>query len=257
MDTDTTSSEDRWFAHRTGEALVPGLFTPDTLFRRGFVQDPDQTVLAAVEDEVRSFTGKMLSLSPPARWSLVEHIRSARRVLLHANSIIMLRGSANGFDLDVMVDMFNERARKAFSLDRQGLRPGIGENVSDASWAADEGNRPQRAMTLRAASTTEAAISFMTLFVNAVRLITQFGGGRSGSGIPCTAKCNLTGWVLDIWPEYYVSPSRFGSVPTSPVTDVVPTSGNYMFQGTKGRQLRADPMPHFLGPSRRQTLVKL
>jgi hypothetical protein len=46
-------------------------------------------------------------------------------------------------------------------------------------------------------------------------------------------------------------------VTTWPVTDTLPTNGNYMFQGLKYSSVRKDPTPHYLGPSRTQTLVKL
>ena len=72
-----------------------------------------------------------------------------------------------------------------------------------------------------------------------------------------TANCNLTGWILEIWPQFNYSPIRFGNMVTWPVTDTLPTAGNYMFQGLKGGSVRQDLTPHYLGPSRAQTLVKL
>jgi hypothetical protein len=102
----------------------------------------------------------------------------------------------------------------------------------------------------------EATESFLTLFSDALRISATAPSSVTSQQV-YTANCNLKGWILESWPQFNYSPTRFGNTVTWPVTDTIPTSGNYMFQGLKGTSIRQDSTPHYLGPSRRQTLVKL
>jgi hypothetical protein len=221
-------------------------------------------LLASLERQVSRYIGSSPSFLPDYLRRLFENeIAVARRLFAAGNGgILMLTQAGNGFGLDVIVDVFNESARRALSnwgrhpldsrADEPAELPPAGPPLN-REWIEDvqRGRAP-----VRLASEQEGSASFLTLFSDALRVSANAPSSATHLQV-YTANCNLKGWILESWPQFNYSPMRFGNTVTWPVTDTLPTSGNYMFQGLKGASVRPDHTPHYLGPSRTQTLVKL
>lgn len=220
-------------------------------------------LLASLEEQVSRYVGSPPSFLPIYLRRLLEkEINRARRLFAaHSGGVLVLTQAGNGFGLDVIVDVFNERARRALSNwgrrapdyrdDEPAEPPPAPPLTSEWSDNVERGPAP-----VRLASEQEATASFLTLFSDALRI----SATSSSSVTPLqvyTVNCNLKGWILESWPQFNYSPTRFGNTVTWPVTDTILTSGNYMFQGLKGASVRQDSTPHYLGPSRTKTLVKL
>jgi hypothetical protein len=260
------SDRDMNFARRLGEEYRGRLFDADRVRILGVTDDRESaSLLAALEREVSRYIDFPPSFLPAQlRRFLEEEITLARRLFAAGNGeVLVLQQAGNGFELDVIVDVFNESARRALSIwsrgtpeyydydDGPSVLPPPGPPLTP-EWIDDieRGRAP-----VRRASRREGSASFLTLFSDALR-VSATAASTSTSPV-YTANCNLKGWILETWQQFNYSPARFGSRVTWPVTDTLPTSGNYMFQGLKGGAVRKDPTPHYFGPSRVKTLVKL
>src|SRR5215472_15282166 len=75
------------------------------------------TLLASLEKQVSSYIGSPQSLLPPDLRLLLENqIAHARRLLAARDGgVLVLKQAGNGFGLDVIVDVFNESARRALA----------------------------------------------------------------------------------------------------------------------------------------------
>jgi hypothetical protein len=185
------------------------------------------------------------------------------------NRVLVLKDAGNTFDLDIVVDVANPLARRGITgLSQRRLE------YDDESEAELPPPPPQHILNwlqsidldvapVRQVGREEAARSFVTLFVDAFRMLAGSGGGsgtlvQSGQGSQrYRADATLKNWFLECWPLFNYSPKRFGNATTWPVFDTLPVSGDYMFQGLKGTQIKMDPSPHYLGPTRTSTIVKL
>lgn len=180
--------------------------------------------------------------------------------------VLVLSGPANPFGFGLVVDVFNDLARRALEM--------LAAGASDAG-PAHSGQIPvnsprwKLSLQMRGApvamiSEDEASRAVLTLFFDALRSSTkssQTGGGMTaqlgGGGFSFTANCNLSGWALECWPQFTYSPVRFGSSLTWPVHGQMPTSGHYYFQGLQGVNIKKDNAPHYASPTNNSTLVNL
>jgi hypothetical protein len=221
-------------------------------------------LLASLERQVSGYIGNPPSFLPADLRRLLENeIALARRLFAAGDGgVLVLTQAGNGFGLDVIVNVFNESARRALASwgrraldyrdDGPAALPPPGPPLTP-EWIDDVERGPA---PVRLASEQEGSASFLTLFSDALRISATAPSSATPFQV-YTANCNLKGWILESWPQFNYSPTRFGNVVTWPVTDTLPTGGNYMFQGLKGAAVRQDPTPHYLGPSRTQTLVRL
>ena len=258
------SDRDMTFARELAEEYREQFFDADRVQRFGVSANRDAAdLLSSLELQVSRYIGSPPSFLPAFLRRLLEHeIALALRLLTAGQgSVLVLKQAGNGFGLDVIVDIFNESARRALSSwntravddrdDGPPAPPPPGPPLTP-EWIDDirRGLAP-----VRLASAQEGSASFLTLFSDALRLSATASSANSPPVY--TANCNVKGWILESWQQFNYSPTRFGSKVTWPVTDTLPTSGNYMFQGLKGASVRKDPTAHYLGPSRTQTLVQL
>jgi hypothetical protein len=258
------SDQDMAFARGLAEEYREQFFDVDRVQRFGVSANRDAAnLLSSLELQVSRYIGSPPSFLPAYLRRLLEwEIALALRLLAAGQGgVLVLKQAGNGFGLDVIVDIFNESARRALSSwstralddrdDGSAAPPPPGPPLNP-EWI-DNVRRGQA--PVRLVSAQEGSASFLTLFSDALRI----SASASSANPPqvYTANCNLKGWILEIWQQFNYSPTRFGNKVTWPVTDTLPTSGNYMFQGLKGASVRKDATPHYLGPSRTQTLVKL
>lgn len=239
----------------------------------GLLDDLDRSVdgdglLHAIEQQVGRYSERGARfLSANLRRFFAAEFGKIRRIYRggERGTVLMLKGLRNGFELDLIVDIFNEDARRALEFiaqgdrssedERGGERPAPPYSIGWARALADRG-APVEVVAARAAS-----FSFLTLMTDMLRLVAGSGGasgaGPTGGGLIFTAHCNRHGWILDCWPQYNYSPVRFGSVPTWPVLGSLPTSGNYYFQGLQGAIVRQDGTLHYASMSNSSTIVSL
>jgi hypothetical protein len=258
------SDQDMAFARVLAEKYRGQFFDDDQAPRFGVSANHDASILlSSLELQVSRYIDSPPSFLPAYLRRLFEHeIARARRLFTVGHDVLVLRKAGNGFGLDVIVDVFNRRARRALSrwgqrdLDYRDDGPAVpplpGPPLT-REWIDDVARGPA---PVRFASGKEGSTSFLTLFSDALRISATTASSAQPLQV-YTANCNLKGWILEIWPQFNYSPMRFGTMMTWPVTDTLPTTGNYMFQGLKGASVQQDPTPHYLGPSRTQTLVKL
>jgi hypothetical protein len=259
------SDRDMDFARNLAEEYRGDLLDKGQVQRFGVSANRDAaTLLTSLEQQVGRYIGSPPLFLPAYLRRLLEHeIALASRLLAAGrDGVLVLKEAGNGFGLDVIVDVFNQSARRALSGWGQ-RNPGYSDDGPAAppppgppltrEWIDDVQRGPA---PVQLASEQEGSASFLTLFTDALR-ISATAPSSANSPPAYTANCNLRGWILESWPQFNYSPTRFGSVLTWPVTDTLPTSGNYMFQGLNGASVRQDPTPHYLGPSRSKTLVKL
>lgn len=268
------SERDARFARDLGGELVDQMLSAE--IRPMSFNHPDAPAALILAKMMERVAQHVNSTSPDLPSRALRFFKSAiitaQLVLVRSGSeVLMLTRPGNGLDLDVMVDIFNDAARSGLeALAGEGGADG-GQYDGGAAALPAPGAEPYspgwaRAMAAgstvaRIASARDAASSFLTLLADALRLSkASGGGGGAGAGgggptITFTVNCNLTGWTLKASPQFLSTPSAFGKVATWPVTDVLPTSGNYSFQGRKGTAFKKDPTPHFAGPSRTSTLV--
>jgi hypothetical protein len=253
------------FARGLAEEYRGQFFGVDQMQRFGVSANRDAAnLLSSLELQVSRYIGSPSSFLPAYLRRLLEHeIALALRLLAAGQgSVLVLKQAGNGFGLDVIVDVFNESARRALSSwsgralddrdDGPAAQPPPGPPLTP-EWIDDVQRGPA---PVRLTSAQEGSASFLTLFSDALR-ISAITASSANPPLVYTANCNLKGWILESWQQFNYSPTRFGNMVTWPVTDTLPTSGNYMFQGLKGASVRQDTTPHYLGPSRTQTLVKL
>jgi len=259
------NDQDAAFARRLAEEYRGRFFDVDQVQGSGASENRAATILLALlERQVSAYTDRPRSFLPAyLRQFLEKEITRARRLFAAGDGdVLVLTQAGNGFGLDVIVDVFNERARRALSnwgrraLDYRddgpaALPPPVPPLTGE--WINDVKSGPA---PLRLVSEQEGSANFLTLFSDALRISASAPNPATPRQI-YTANCNRRGWFLESWPQFNYSPRRFGSKATWPVTDTMPTSGNYMFQGVKGASVRQDPTPHYLGPSRTQTVVNL
>jgi hypothetical protein len=259
------SDQDMGFARMLAEEYRGRFFEVDQVQRFGISANRDAAILlASLELQVSRYIGSPPSFLPAdLRHFLENEIALARRLFAAGyDGVLVLTQAGNGFGLDVIVDVFNESARRALSSWGRGA-PDYRDDGPAAlpppgppptrEWIDDVERGPA---PVRLASEQEGSVSFLTLFSDALRISATAPSSATPPQV-YTANCNVKGWILERWPQFNYSPTRFGNMVTWPVTDTLPTSGNYMFQGFKGASVRQDPTPHYLGPSRTQTLVKL
>ncbi len=269
------SERDARFALKLAEELQGLVLTAGPVPRQYGDWSVDRDgLLHQIEQQVGRYTDRGPSfLSTGLRRFFAEELEKIRRVYVGGEhgAILMIKGLGNGFGLNVIVDIFNDRARRALEAFARGDRfredePGDPETSLppppySPDWAR---SLEDRGAPVEIASTREASTSFLTLITDALRLVASSGSGSGagitgggGSGFSFTANCNLSGWILESWPQYNYSPTRFGSVPTWPVLGSLPTSGNYYFQGLSGSTVRKDSTPHYASASNNSTIVNL
>jgi len=221
-------------------------------------------LLRALEARVARYLGEGPSfLSPRLDRVFSYEITLASRLLATGRSgVLMLREAGNGFGLGVIVDVYNESARRGL-LHWRSHPYGDDDDAPPApippapplnsQWLSDI---ESGAAPVETVGRSVASVSFLTLLTDALRLALPRRGISSNPPV-FTASSNRRGWILEAWPQFNYSPTRFGQNPTSPVTDTLPAFGNYMFQGLKGSSISRDTTPHYFGPSRTSTVVKL
>ncbi|TJW51965.1 MAG: hypothetical protein E5X65_20770 [Mesorhizobium sp.] len=230
-------------------------------------------LLPKIEQRVGHYAGRGPNfLSDDLRKLFSKEIKKVRLALAREHrGVLMIKGLSNGFGLDVVVDIFNHRARRSLEAfaendDSREIEQGASDGatfstVYSSNWVK---SLQTRSAPIEIASPNEATVSFLTLITDAIRFVANSGSagthvstGGGGTGFPFTANCNLSGWILESWPQYTYSPMRFGSVPTWPVVGSLPTSGNFYFQGRKGRAVRKDSSPHYASVASNSTIVRL
>lgn len=264
------SGQDLEFARELGTVLAEWLGSDALPLAR---TDPDHSY--AVLNRLKEAVGQYIAIGPDFLSSNEEAyfqaaIETARQVLEKDNreGVLMFEGVENEFDLAILVDVLNPRAleaRRRLDITARVFEGGDYESRGPAQTADGAPSSAEDRPLFRFASPSEARKSFGIMFADSVREAASENRRTGGSGmlksagarIPYVVNCNLSGWTLEYWPQYNFSPSRFGSVPTSPVHDTIPTSGNYYFQGILGPNVRQDRSPHYAGSSRTSTLVNL
>jgi hypothetical protein len=85
-------------------------------YRGRFFDDPD-TLFPALERHLNNYVASPKPLLPAdLRRYFIDEIARGRRVFNNGSAgILMLKQAGNGFGLDVIVDIFNESARRALS----------------------------------------------------------------------------------------------------------------------------------------------
>jgi hypothetical protein len=269
------SDRDTQFALDLAEELQGSDFTLESVQRPYVDWSADRNgLLHQIEQRVGRYTDREPNfLSERLRQFFFFELEEVRRVCVESErgEILMLGGLGNGFNLYVVVNIFNYRARRAlealarderFREDRPSApKIPISAPTYSLKWAR---SLEDRGVPVQIASSRDAITSFLALITDSLRFVAISGSGSgagatggSGSGFPFTANCNLHGWILESWPQYKYSPVRFGSAPTSPVPGSLPTSGNYFFQGRKGSTVRMDTTPHYASTSNNSTIVRL
>lgn len=167
---------------------------------------------------------------------------------LPAYSIPTLTGLDTRLGFNPVINVADRYTVKSMGLDDPDRLVAETGDSRYSPEAADEHPR------IEMVSAEEATTGFIATLAAALRgWRTQRPSPRnSGGTIDYTVHSDLADYVLDCWPEYAVTRSRFGHVATSPVTDRL-YSGHYFFEGRKGKRIETDPTRHLVASERTQT----
>ncbi len=245
----------REFADRLAEALAGrGLLAPPDRPPEG--HDPAGLIRFLEAIVARHVESRADFLSAEHRYWLERELESTSRIFDASppEAIPMLTGLDNAYGADPIVDIFNEEALA--TIEEQG-----GGTPSERTtppryslgWLRDQIGI---GAPVRLANRYDASRSYFMLFIDTLRALgkSQALAASTPTMISYTVNSKLQQYVLSSYPQYKYSPSRFGSVLTSPVTDSL-TSGYYYFEGKSGRSIKKDKTPHYVGGSRTATVL--